>query len=62
MTLSVSAQRERVSSRAVEPRLDEPRQVIPQHGCVPAEPVSVSLGDGKTDVSHAVRKREGGYQ
>jgi len=29
-----------MSSRAAEHRLDEPRQVIPQHGCVPAEPAS----------------------
>src|SRR5882672_12854181 len=27
---------EEMSSRAVHHRLDEPRQVIPQHGCVPA--------------------------
>ena len=25
-----------MNSRAVHHRLDEPRQVIPQHGCVPA--------------------------
>ena len=31
---------------APEHRLDEPRQVIPQHGCVPAEPASVSPGEG----------------
>src|SRR6267378_4562299 len=36
---------EEMSSRAVHHRLDEPRQVIPQHGCVPAEPASVSLGE-----------------
>src|SRR5260370_41620525 len=35
---------ERMSSRAVDHRLDEPRQIIPQHGCVPAEPASVSPG------------------
>jgi hypothetical protein len=33
-----------MSSRAIEHRLDEPRQVIPQHGCVPAVPASVSPG------------------
>ena len=31
--------------RAVQHRLDEPRQSIPQHGCLPAEPVSVSPGE-----------------
>src|SRR5580700_9772985 len=30
---------ERMSSRAVDHRLDEPRQIIPKHGCVPAEPL-----------------------
>jgi len=35
---------ERMSSRAVDHRLDEPRQIIPQHGCVPAAPASVSPG------------------
>jgi len=34
-----------MSSRAVDHRLDEPRQIIPQHGCVPAEPASVSSGE-----------------
>jgi hypothetical protein len=33
-----------ISSRAAEHRLDEPHQVIPQHGCIPAEPASVSPG------------------
>ena len=32
------------TSRAVWHRLDEPYQVIPQHGCIPAEPASVSPG------------------
>jgi len=35
-----------MSSRVVEHRLDEPHQAIPQHGCVPAEPASVSPGKG----------------
>ena len=35
---------ERMSSRAVDHRLDEPRQIIPQHGCAPAAPASVSPG------------------
>ena len=30
--------------RAVKHRLDEPGQIIPQHGCVPALPASVSPG------------------
>ena len=34
-----------ISCRAARHRLDEPRQVIPQHGCVPAEPASVWLGE-----------------
>src|ERR1700726_4123092 len=34
-----------MSSRAVDHRLDEPRQIIPQHGYVPAEPASVSPGE-----------------
>jgi hypothetical protein len=29
----------------VEHRLDEFHQVIPQHGCIPAEPASVSPGE-----------------
>ena len=32
--------------RAVKHRLDEPGQIIPQHGCVPALPASVSPGKG----------------
>jgi hypothetical protein len=32
--------------RAVKHRLDEPGQIIPQHGCVPALPASVSPGRG----------------
>src|SRR6516225_3607268 len=32
------------SPRAVKHRLDEPGQIIPQHGCVPALPASVSPG------------------
>jgi len=32
-------------SRAAEHRLDELDQVIPQHGCFPAEPASVSPGE-----------------
>jgi len=32
--------------RAVKHRLDEPGQIIPQHGCVPALPPSVSPGSG----------------
>ena len=32
--------------RAVKHRLDEPGQIIPQHGCVPALPASVSPGSG----------------
>src|SRR5207302_5681963 len=35
---------ERRSSLAVDHRLDEPRQMIPQHGCVTAAPASVSPG------------------
>src|SRR5215469_8575386 len=31
---------------AVKYRLDEPGQIIPQHGCVPALPASVSPGSG----------------
>jgi hypothetical protein len=34
---------ERISSRAGNHRLDEPRQIIPQHGCVPGAPASVAL-------------------
>ena len=34
------------SPRAVKHRLDEPGQIIPQHGCVPALPASVSPGSG----------------
>src|SRR2546430_13797231 len=29
----------RIGSRAAEHRLDEPHQVIPQHGCIPAVPL-----------------------
>src|SRR5215472_7649272 len=32
--------------RAVKHRLDESGQIIPQHGCVPALPASVSPGSG----------------
>src|SRR5262245_7849699 len=32
--------------RAAQHRLDEPGQIIPQHGCVPAWPASVSPGSG----------------
>src|SRR5215472_4966716 len=32
--------------RAVQHRPDEPDQIIPQHGCVPALPASVSPGSG----------------
>ena len=32
--------------RAVKHRLDEPGQIIPQHGCVPALPASVLPGSG----------------
>jgi hypothetical protein len=28
-----------------ERRLDEPRQAIPRHGCIPVEPASVSPGE-----------------
>jgi hypothetical protein len=34
-----------VSSRAVEHRLDKLYPVIPQHGCIPAEPASASPGE-----------------
>src|SRR5499427_10319990 len=34
--------------RAVQHRLDEPGQIIPQHGCVPAWPASVSPGSGNS--------------
>ena len=34
---------ERISSRAGNHRLDEPRQIIPPHGCVPGAPASVAL-------------------
>ena len=34
---------ERISSRAVNHWLDEPRQIILQHGCVPGAPASVAL-------------------
>lgn len=30
---------ERISSRAGNHRLDEPRQIIPQHGCLPQRPL-----------------------
>ena len=30
---------ERISSRAGDHRLDEPRQIIPQHGCLPQRPL-----------------------
>src|SRR5437660_10028413 len=43
--LVLGAQRERISSRAAEHRLDESHQVIPQHGCIPAVPASVSPGE-----------------
>src|SRR5215813_13293186 len=36
------------SPRAVKHRLDEPGQIIPQHGCVPAWPASVSPGSGNS--------------
>jgi hypothetical protein len=36
MTVAGNTQRERVDSRAATHRLDEPHQVIPQHGCIPA--------------------------
>src|SRR5215813_5805427 len=32
--------------RVAQHRLDEPGQIIPQHGCVPAWPASVSPGSG----------------
>jgi hypothetical protein len=34
--------------RAAKHRLDEPGQIIPQHGCVPALPASVSPGSGNS--------------
>ena len=30
---------ERISSRAGNHRLDKPREIIPQHGCVPQRPL-----------------------
>ena len=45
--MTVSARctaREDKNSRAAEHRLDESFQAIPQHGCIPAEPASVSPG------------------
>lgn len=33
-------------SCAAEARLDEPRQAIPQHGCIPGVPASLSPGNG----------------
>ena len=45
MTVSIHAQRERISSRAAEHRLDEPDQAIPQRRCIPAVPASVSPGE-----------------
>ena len=50
LLVRVSTARERSfkkSPRAVKHRLDEPGQIIPQHGCVPALPASVSPGRGK---------------
>ena len=44
MNLAGLRQRESEGSRAAHDRLDKPRQVIPQHGCVPAVPASVSPG------------------
>ena len=43
--LFLDVQRERINSRADSYRLDESYQVIPQHGCIPAEPASVSPGE-----------------
>jgi len=44
-----------MSCRAAEHRLDEPRQVIPQHGCVPAVKYQTkeSGQSGKEQVSRA---------
>jgi hypothetical protein len=41
-----SARAKSEGPRAVKHRLDEPGQIIPQHGCVPALPASVSPGSG----------------
>jgi hypothetical protein len=49
LLVGVSTARERSfnkTPRAVKHRLDEPGQIIPQHGCVPALPASVSPGRG----------------
>src|SRR5271155_335453 len=40
--LVMNAQRWGMSTRVVEHRLDEFHQLFPQHGCIPAEPASVS--------------------
>src|SRR5437588_5050711 len=45
MHWGLNVPRERISSRAVWHRLDELHQVIPQHGCISAEPASVSPGE-----------------
>jgi hypothetical protein len=50
---------ERRSSRAVDHRLDEPRQIIPQHGCVPAAPASVSPGAVIVPAQSGRANREG---
>src|SRR5215469_13341023 len=47
--LWVSTARERSFTKTpalVQHRPDEPGQIIPQHGCVPALPASVSPGSG----------------
>src|SRR5438876_10003647 len=46
-------------SRAAEHRLDELDQVIPQHGCFPAEPASVSPGEGHFTLTAKTRKQRG---
>ena len=45
MHWGLNVPRERISSRAVWHRLDELHQVVPQHGCIPAKPASVSPGE-----------------
>jgi len=46
--LGVSSARAKLyeGPRAAKHRLDEPGRIIPQHGCVPALPASVSPGGG----------------
>jgi|HubBroStandDraft_6_1064221.scaffolds.fasta_scaffold40407_1 hypothetical protein len=44
MTSSFIVQRERTGPALLDISYDEARQIIPQPGCIPAEPASVSPG------------------